>query len=183
MGIKQPKQKFKVSNKDLGIAMQSYYGGRAECRIRRTPVPVIHTDFTSQYPTVNALLGNWDVLTSNRIELDVDYRAKARSLLSKAELNGAFGKDFWKQLSFFALVKPKDDILPVRTVYDNKGNKRTQNIGLNYLRSNTPIWYAGPDLNCEQDPYWKGSQNSQSHSPDSWQSTKKPESHKSRWNG
>src|ERR1700722_10528984 len=50
MGIKQPKQHFGVSNKAVGIAMQSYYGGRAECRIRRTRVPVIHTDFTSQYP-------------------------------------------------------------------------------------------------------------------------------------
>jgi hypothetical protein len=145
MGIKQPKRKFRVSNKDLGIAMQSYYGGRAECRIRRTPVPVIHTDFTSQYPTVNALLGNWNVLTSSSVRF-VNYRAKARALLSKAELNGTFDRNFWKQLSFFALVKPKDDILPVRTVYDNKGNKRTQNIGLNYLSSNTPIWYAGPDL-------------------------------------
>ena len=106
---------------------------------------MIHTDFTSQYPTVNALLGNWNVLTSSSIRF-VNYRVKARALLSKAELNGAFEKDFWKQLSFFALVKPKDDILPVRTVYDNKGNKRTRNIGLNYLRSNTPIWYAGPDL-------------------------------------
>jgi DNA polymerase type B, organellar and viral len=48
MCIKQPKQHLRVSNKILGIAMQSYYGGRAECRIRRTPVPVIHTDFTSQ---------------------------------------------------------------------------------------------------------------------------------------
>ena len=145
MGIKQPKQKFKVSNKTLGIAMQSYYGGRAECRIRRTPVPVIHTDFTSQYPTVNALLGNWNVLTSSSVRF-VDYRAKARTLLSTAELNGAFDRKFWKQLSFFALVKPKGDILPVRTVYDNGRNKRTQNIGLNYLSSNTPIWYAGPDL-------------------------------------
>ena len=95
--------------------------------------------------TVNALLGNWNVLTSSSIRF-VNYRAKARALLSKAELNGTFDKNFWKQLSFFALVKPKDDILPVRTVYDNKGNKRTQNIGLNYLSSKTPIWYAGPDL-------------------------------------
>ncbi len=37
MGIKESKHHFKVSNKNLGIAMQSYYGGRAECRIRRTP--------------------------------------------------------------------------------------------------------------------------------------------------
>jgi hypothetical protein len=145
MGIKQPKKHFKVSNKILGIAMQSYYGGRAECRIRRIAVPVIHTDFTSQYPTVNALLGNWSVLTSGSIRF-VDYSAKARRLLSKTDLNDTFDKGFWKQLSFFALVKPKGDILPIRTVYDSGHNKRTQNIGLNYLNSNTPIWYAGPDL-------------------------------------
>ena len=145
MGIKQPKQKFKVSNKTLGIAMQSYYGGRAECRIRRTPVPVIHTDFTSQYPTVNALLGNWNVLTSSSVRFE-DCTADARKLLSKLNLDDAFDKEIWKQLSFFALVKPKGDILPVRTVYNAGQNKRTQNIGLNYLNSKTPIWYAGPDL-------------------------------------
>jgi DNA polymerase type B, organellar and viral len=145
MGIKQPKKHFRVSNKILGIAMQSYYGGRAECRIRRTPVPVIHTDFTSQYPTVNALLGNWKVLTSSSIRF-VDHTTSARRLLSKATLNETFEKAFWKQISFFALVKPKDDILPVRTVYDSGHSKRTQNIGINYLSSGTPIWYAGPDL-------------------------------------
>jgi hypothetical protein len=145
MRIKQPKQHFKVSNKALGIAMQSYYGGRAECRTRRTPVPVIHTDFTSQYPTVNALLGNWNVLTSSTVRFE-DCTAGARELLSKTGLENTFDKDLWKQLSFFALVKPKGDILPVRTVYSAGHNKRTQNIGLNYLSSKTPIWYAGPDL-------------------------------------
>jgi hypothetical protein len=145
MAIRQPKHHFRASNKILGIAMQSYYGGRAECRIRRTPVPVIHTDFTSQYPTVNALLGNWNVLISSSVRF-ADYTASARKLLTKSGLNEAFDKDFWKQLSFFALVKPNEDILPVRTVYDSGHNKRTQNIGLNYLRSDAPIWYAGPDL-------------------------------------
>ena len=145
MGVKKPKQHFRAPNKILGIAMQSYYGGRAECRIRRTPVPVIHTDFTSQYPTVNALLGNWNVLTASTVKF-ADYTTKARRLLSKTELKDAFERDFWKQLSFFALLKPKDDILPVRTVYQSGHSKRTQNIGLNYLKSRTPIWYAGPDL-------------------------------------
>jgi hypothetical protein len=145
MGIEQPKKHFNVSNKTLGIAMQSYYGGRAECRIRRTPVPVIHTDFTSQYPTVNALLGNWGALTSSSIRF-VEDTAKARSLLARVELHEVFKKGLWKQFSFFALVKPRGDILPIRTVYDNGYNKRTQNIGLNHLNSNAPIWYAGPDL-------------------------------------
>jgi hypothetical protein len=140
MRIRQPKTHFKVSHKTLGIAMQSYYGGRAECRIRKTKVPVIHTDFTSQYPTVNALLGNWDVLRASSIHFE-DCTAAARRILSGLRLNSTFDPTFWKKLSFFVLLEPQNDILPVRTVYGGK----TQNIGLNFLQSNRPIWYAGPD--------------------------------------
>ncbi len=143
MRIKKPRQHFRAPNKVLGIAMQSYYGGRAECRIRKTPVPVIHTDFTSQYPTVNALLGNWKVLTSASVRF-VNCTPKAKKLLSQTNLDDTFDRALWKQLSFFALVKPQGDILPVRTVYSDTG--KTQNIGLNYLSSEKPIWYAGPDL-------------------------------------
>ena len=141
MGIKQPKSHFRVPNKALGIAMQSYYGGRAECRIRKIPVPVIHTDFRSQYPTVNALLGNWNILKSSVVRF-ANCTSAAKRLLSEIQLENTFDPDFWKQLSFFALVKPNGDILPVRTVYSG----RTQNIGLNYLTSEKPVWYAGPDV-------------------------------------
>jgi hypothetical protein len=140
MQISLPKAHFKVPHKTLGIAMQSYYGGRAECRIRKTKVPVIHTDFTSQYPTVNALLGNWDVLRASSVHFE-NYTTVARRILSSVRLDSTFDPTFWKKLSFFVLVKPQNDILPVRTVYGGK----TQNIGLNFLQSNRPIWYAGPD--------------------------------------
>ncbi|HSS98205.1 MAG TPA: hypothetical protein VLK33_14290, partial [Terriglobales bacterium] len=141
MRIARPKRQFKVANKYHGIAMQAYYGGRAECRIRRTPVPVILTDFTSQYPTVNALLGNWDVLTARQIKI-TSCTGAVKRLLAKVRLEPTFKPKFWNELSFFALVKPTSDILPVRTVY----NERTRNIGLNHLSSANPIWYAGPDL-------------------------------------
>ncbi|MGA8222510.1 MAG: DNA polymerase [Candidatus Acidiferrales bacterium] len=140
MQIRRPKTHFKIPNKTLGIAMQAYYGGRAECRIRRTRVPVIHTDFTSQYPTVNALLGNWDLLKARSTHFK-DYTAVARKILSTVKLRDTFNPQFWKKLSFFVLLKPQNDIVPVRTVYSGK----TQNIGLNYLWSKKPIWYAGPD--------------------------------------
>ena len=141
IGIKEPKRHFKAPHKILGIAMQSYYGGRAECRIRKTPVPVIHTDFTSQYPTVNALLGNWNVLTASSVKF-VACTAGVKKLLSDVTLQRAFDKKLWSDLSFFALVKPQNDILPVRTMY----NEKSLNIGVNRLVSDKPIWYAGPDL-------------------------------------
>jgi len=85
MGIKQARKHFRVPNKTLGIAMRSYYGGRAECRIRKGPVPVVHTDFTSQYPTVKALWGNWNVPTSSSVQF-VNCTATAKKLLSKTFL-------------------------------------------------------------------------------------------------
>jgi hypothetical protein len=141
MDIARPQENLDVADKELGIAMQAYYGGRAECRIRKTPVPVVHTDFTSQYPTVNALLGNWDFLTAERIDFQ-DYTQEVREMLAGLKLKEAFNPEFWKRLTFFALVLPERDILPVRTVY----NGRTQNIGLNYLTSEKPVWFAGPDV-------------------------------------
>ncbi len=46
------------------------------------------------------------------------------------------------RFKFFALVRPDNDILPTRTIY----NGTTQNIGINYLTSKEPIWFAGPDI-------------------------------------
>ncbi len=41
----------------IGHAMEAYYGGRSEVHIRLQPVDVIHADYKSEYPTVNALMG------------------------------------------------------------------------------------------------------------------------------
>ena len=55
LGITKPAEKFRPSEKNLGIAMQSFYGGRSETRIRGVEVPVAPLDFTSEYPTCCAL--------------------------------------------------------------------------------------------------------------------------------
>ena len=139
MNIARPKEVFNVEDKELGIAMQGYYGGRAEVRIRKTPVPVVLTDFTSQYPTVNALLGNWNLLTAESVTFD-DFTTEVQEMLGRLDLKQTFNREFWKQLSFFAVVLPQDDVFPVRAIYDG----RTQNIGLNYLTSEQPLWSLGP---------------------------------------
>jgi len=141
MGIIRPAEKFCVPKKALGISMQSYYGGRSETRIRCTDVPVVPVDFTSEYPSCCALFGLFDVLTAKQISFDDDTK-NIRKLLNRATLKGCFSPEMWKRSRFFALVKPDDDILPVRTMY----NEVTQNIGNNYLKSDAAIWFAGPDL-------------------------------------
>ncbi len=141
MGIIPPLKKFDLSPEVLGAAMQAYYGGRAECRIRHTDVPIVYTDFLSQYPTVNSLMGLWQMLTAERLRME-DATDDVRKLLANVTTESVFDPDFWKQLTFFALVQPAGDILPVRTEY----NGETTNIGINPLTSKRPVWYAGPDL-------------------------------------
>jgi len=142
MGIVPPSQKYEVSNEIQGIASQAYFGGRAECRIRNTPLPVVLTDFSSQYPTVNSLLGNPEVLVAERLSFD-DATEEVRSLLEKITLEDCFKQETWKQMKFFARVRPDKDVFPVRAEYSDEG---TKNIAINYLTDSEPIWLSGPDL-------------------------------------
>jgi hypothetical protein len=141
LNISHPSEKVKDADAAYGVFMQSYFGGRAECRIRSWEVPVRLVDFMSQYPTVNELLGNWGVLTAKNVTFP-DATKAVRQLLSQITFKRCFDRKLWPQLKFFALVRPDNDILPVRTVY----NGTTQNIGINHLTSKEPIWFAGPDI-------------------------------------
>ena len=141
LNVSYPSNKVKDADTAYGIFMQSYFGGRAECRIRKWEVPVCLVDFMSQYPTVNELLDNWPVLTADRVTFP-DATEEVRHLLSEITLDRCFDRELWRRFKFFALVRPDDDIFPVRTVY----NETTQNIGINYLTSKEPIWLAGPDI-------------------------------------
>jgi hypothetical protein len=139
--ILHPSEKVKDADSAYGVFMQSYFGGRAECRIRNWEVPVCPVDFMSQYPTVNELLDNWGVLTAKNVTFP-DATRGVRKLLSQITLERCFNRKLWPQFKFFALVRPDNDILPVRTFY----NGTTQNVGINYLTSKEPIWFAGPDI-------------------------------------
>jgi hypothetical protein len=144
MGIAEPMQKFAaIPAKIHGIAMAGYYGGRAECRIRRWPVPVVPVDLTSEYPSVDALLGIWNVLTAARLTTK-DATKDVRRLLGRISFSELFRPAFWKQLNFYARIVPEGDVLPVRSVYGGKSG--TCNIGLNELHWKQPMWVAGPDL-------------------------------------
>ena len=146
MNIIEPLDKFDVSDEILGIAMQAYFGGRAEAHIRRTRVPVMRLDFVSQYCTVNTLLRNWDVLTAASVEFP-DATKDVPHLLDMVARRPdlCFNRQLWPQFRFFALIRPDHDILPVRAAYNDKEADRL-NIGLNYLTSEEPLWFAGPDV-------------------------------------
>jgi hypothetical protein len=141
MGITRPAVKFKMTDEEYGIALQSYYGGRSENRLRCAEVPVVPVDFTSEYPTCCALLGLFDVLTAESVTFE-DDTDKVQRFMDSICGDDCFKPAIWENFLFFALIQPDEDILPVRTVYDGV----TQNIGNNYLTSDTPLWFAGCDL-------------------------------------
>jgi hypothetical protein len=153
MQISKPATKFKLSEKRLGQCMQAYYGGRCEIRVRHQEMPVVVCDTTAEYPSVAALLELWPLLTAADIKV-IDCTREARKALGRTTLEGLLSPSTWRELAFFASVKPRGDILPVRSLYNDTGNT---NIGLNPLTSSAPIWYAGPDLAASKLVKLKGS--------------------------
>jgi hypothetical protein len=145
MGIERPEIKFRLPNRKLGPWMQSYYGGRSECRIRHEVVPVVPVDFTSEYPSCCANLGLFKLLTARKLKV-VDDMENVRCFVASVTREKCYDRKTWSELNFVARVVPDGDILPVRTVYDGV----TQNIGSNYLHPNPvhpdPVYMAGPDL-------------------------------------
>ena len=124
----------------LGWIMTTYYGGRTEVHIRKTPVKVSYIDFTSMYPSQFVLLGLWDYVIADNIDVIEDN--KFDNLLDNIQLNDLTNKDLWKTLNGIALVDVDNDILPLRAKYNGK---IAYNIGLNYAKGKA-LWYTYPDI-------------------------------------
>lgn len=124
----------------LGWIMTTYYGGRTEVHIRKTPVKVSYIDFTSMYPSQFALLGLWDYVIADNIDVIEDN--KFDNLLDNIQLNDLTNKELWKTLNGIALVDVDNDILPLRAKYSGK---IAYNIGLNYAKGKA-LWYTYPDI-------------------------------------
>jgi hypothetical protein len=130
----------------MGWAMSAFYGGRAECRIRKTPLQVRLVDFTSTYPTLFALMKMWPYVTAEQITADegASVTSDVQELLARVSVDGCFDPALWPQLVGYAQIRPDGDILPVRAKYDP--HSPSWGIGVNALTSDEPLWYALPDL-------------------------------------
>ena len=126
----------------LGACMESFYGGRTECRIRHTGVPVETHDFTSMYPTVNSLMGLWRYLIAERVTVKSDVKS-VRKFVDSATLGVMFQRESWPELVGIAEVLPDGDVLPVRARYADGEN---DTIGLNPVTSDVPHWYTIADV-------------------------------------
>lgn len=125
----------------LGYAMEAYYGGRAECRIRKAAVPVVYLDFLSMYPTVNALMGLWRFHIAERIELQ-EVTDHVRELLDRTSADDWFDQVVWCELPTLVQLQPEGDILPVRARYEE--GRQSWQIGVNPLWGDAR-WYTLAD--------------------------------------
>ena len=129
----------------LGYAMAAYYGGRAECRVRKVPVPVSYCDFRSMYPSVNTLMGLWRYLIAQRLEV-LDATSWAQDFLARTTAEDCFQKTTWEQLAVLVEVEPDGELLPVRAPYSAEQAGYT--IGVNPLHATERVetgWYTLAD--------------------------------------
>ncbi len=144
MGITAPlRRQDDFPDKVLGYAMNAFYGGRAEARIRRVALPVVYTDFASMYPSVNSLMGNADLLRARRIEA-VEATDEVRAFVEQVTLEQCFEQETWPKLRALVKVRPHGEPFPVRARYDEHG--QSSQIGSNLLTTTEPIWYGLPDV-------------------------------------
>jgi hypothetical protein len=143
MGIKPPQEKFGIPNRINGIAMQAFVAGRAECTIRRTPVPVTYLDFHAQFPAASKLLDCREILCAESLEFP-DFTSGAREMMERVGLEDCYRPTFWKQLSWYALVEAQEDVVPMRVRFGRR-KESDPTLAWNLLTSKQPLWITGPD--------------------------------------
>jgi hypothetical protein len=148
MGVEKPLEKFAdLDPHILGWSMSAFFGGRAEARIVRTPVPVAYLDAASMYPTVNALLGTWRLLVASDLQVE-DSTDDVRALLASADLlDQLLRRETWVErigVTIVELDHPDGDVLPVRGRYDP--SSLDFGIGVNPIRYEGTLWYMLPDV-------------------------------------
>jgi len=143
LGLKSPLERNPdFPDEMLGASMEAFYGGRSEVRTRRVHVPAEAHDFTSMYPTVNALTGLWGVLTADTVTADEDTD-RVRDFLDRVTVEDCYRPGTWRGLVGVAQILADGDVLPVRAAFE-RGESPV--IGLQPVHSDRPTWYTIADL-------------------------------------
>jgi len=139
-GVTPPMDRSMLSDEQLGYWTCGFYGGRAECHIRRQLVPLTYLDVRSMYPTTHTLLDLQRFLVAETITCE-DATAELQELIDDITPTELFDPSIWPQLCVIIELQPADDILPVRADY----GIGSRSIGVNHL-TGPPFSYALPDV-------------------------------------
>lgn len=131
----------------VGYAQTAYFGGRTSAHIRKTPVPVVYTDFLSMYPTVNSLMGLWSYVIAREIKVIDHCLGEIIRFLKDITVDRLFDPRTWKKLRAFVKIIPNGDILPVRGCFNSASND--WQVAINHVYAGTEddgLWYSLPDV-------------------------------------
>jgi len=139
----------KIPKQYLGHAESAFFGGRTSAHIRKIPVPVVYTDFLSNYTTANGNMGLWRYVVAEEIVVVPNCGSEVRAFLRTVTPETLFDPQTWKRLPAFVRVTPYGDVLPSRAKYSRESND--YQVGLNHLHavSDDPadgLWFALPDV-------------------------------------
>jgi hypothetical protein len=135
-------------NQIIATVLETYYGGRAECHVRRTPVPGVMVDFTSEYPTVFVLQRLHWFLVAESISYEDEPPERVQDLLDRMTADMVLEKRFWAdELHALVLVAPNGDRLPTRAKYNASSNHPggSYNVGVPVRTGGKPQWYTLAD--------------------------------------
>ncbi len=135
---KNPKFSFEM----VGKIMVCYYGGRTECKIRKTPVLVDVLDFLSMYPTVCTLMDLWRFVITDKI-IHQDVTQEIQNLINNFTVEDIQDKSLWEKLPCIVQLVPDEDVLPIRVKF---GQKHAWNIGICNVSGSEPTWYGLADV-------------------------------------
>lgn len=146
MGI-QPflvKNDGRIGNEMLGYVTSTYIGGRSEVKIRKQAILITLLDFLSMYPTLCILMNMWDFIVCDHIEKQ-ECTDDVIQFVKSTTVDDLRKKEIWTKLNAIVQIEPNEDILPIRTKFDNK---QTYNIADSYVTTKKGInlWYTLADV-------------------------------------
>jgi hypothetical protein len=133
----------------FGYAETAFFGGRTSANIRKTPVPVVYTDFLSMYPTVNSLMDLWRFVTAREIRVVEHCQGDIQAFLHRLTVNDLFNPATWQGFAAFVQVVPDDDILPSRAEYSAESNDwqvAVNHVSAESNNSQQALWLSLPDV-------------------------------------
>ncbi len=89
------------------------------------------------------LLNCREILCAESLEF-ADFTAGAREMVERVTLDDCLSPGFWKQLRWYALVEPEEDVVPMRAKFGKSGDS-DPTLGWDFLTSKQPVWITGPD--------------------------------------
>jgi hypothetical protein len=130
----------------LATIMETYYGGRSECLVRRSPRRGAYVDFTSHYPTNFVLQQLNDYLTATGIRWNDEDPAICQQFLDRLTVDDLLKRAPWRALQALVLVDPSGSKLPTRGRYrTNSAGRGSVNLAIAHRNDHLSQWYTLAD--------------------------------------